>query len=87
VSGKDYLSEEQWRVAARLAREKGVVCHACGSSDLEVYGEEVHWRFGTPGQDLEVPLVCIGTDHWPPESLLLSKEEARRHLGLRPRTG
>ena len=87
MSDKDYLSEEQRRAAARLAREKGVVCHACGSPDLEVYGEageEVQWRFGTPGQDLEVLMVCIGTEHWPPESLLLSKDEARRHLGLRP---
>ena len=43
--------------------------------------------WGMPGQDLEILMWCTeDPQHVNPARLVLSKEEARRGMNLRPRT-
>lgn len=80
------LSDQARRGAANAAREKGLACPTCGSPGLEA-DNGAQWMWGTPGKDLEILLWCAkNTQHVNPARLVLSKEEARRCMNLRPGT-
>ena len=79
VSRKARLSARHKRRAARIAREKGLTCPDCGSSEpvLKEGGElKDH-----PGGALEVPMRCEACEGSSEIALVLSPEEAEA-LGL-----
>ena len=80
------LSDQARRAAANAARERGLACPTCGSPGLKA-DNGGQWVWGTPGKDLEIRMWCAEDPrHVNPARLVLSKEEARRGMNLRPRT-
>ena len=67
------LSGEQKRRATRLAREKGLSCPDCGSSE-PVPANDVQVR---PGGAAEISMRCENCESASETALVLSPEEAR----------
>jgi len=79
VSRKARLSDRQKRGAARIARQKGLVCPDCGSSEpVPKEGGELK---DLPDGGLEVPVRCEACEGASEMALVLSPEEAEA-LGL-----
>jgi hypothetical protein len=79
VSRKARLSDRQKREAARIARQKGLVCPDCGSSEpVPKEGGELK---DLPDGGLEVPVRCEACEGASEMALVLSPEEAEA-LGL-----
>jgi hypothetical protein len=71
------LSDEQKRNATRLARQKGLTCPDCGSSEPVPEDEvQVH-----PGSGVEIAMRCENCEGVSEVALVLSPEEAKV-LGL-----
>ena len=77
MTGKTRLSDPQRRLAARIAREKGLTCPDCGSSE-PVPKDEV--RQGAGGR-ADVAMRCEDCENATEMTLVLSPEEAKA-LGL-----
>ena len=76
---KESLTDPQNHRLARIAREKGLTCPDCGSSEpVPTEGGEL--KDLTDG-DLEVPMRCEGCEGASEMALVLSPEEAEA-LGL-----
>ena len=71
------LSDQQKRRAARLAREKGLSCPDCGSSE-PVPEDEVKVR---SGGGADIAMRCVECESASEVTLVLSPEEAKA-LGL-----
>ena len=71
------LSDQQKRRAARIAREKGLSCPECGSSE-PVPEEEARTR---PGGGADIAMWCVDCESASEVTLVLSPEEAKA-LGL-----
>ena len=72
------LSDEQKRRAARMAREKGLSCPDCGSTE-PVPKEEAPAQRSDGGAD--IAMSCVGCESASEITLVLSPEEAKA-LGL-----
>ena len=71
------LSDQQKRRAARIAREKGLTCPDCGSSEPVPEGEaRAH-----PGGSANIAMRCLTCESASEVTLVLSPEEAKT-LGL-----
>ena len=71
------LSDQQKRRAARIAREKGLSCPDCGSSEPVPEDEvKVH-----SGGGADIAMRCVNCESSSEVTLVLSPEEARA-LGL-----
>jgi hypothetical protein len=77
VAGREGLSDEQRRRAARIAREKSLTCPDCGSSD-PVPEDEARAH---PDGGAEIPMRCVECERASEVTLVLSPEEAKA-LGL-----
>jgi len=77
VTGKTRLSDPQKRRAARIAREKGLTCPDCGSSE-PVPKDEVRAH---PDGGAELAMRCEDCESATEVALVLSPEEAKA-LGL-----
>jgi hypothetical protein len=73
------LSDQQKRRAARIAREKGLTCPDCGSSDPVPRDDEALARRPDGGAD--VAMGCQSCESASEMALVLSPEEAKA-LGL-----
>lgn len=73
------LSDRQKRRAASLAREKGLTCPDCGSSDPAPRDDEALARHPDGGAD--VAMGCQSCESASEMTLVLSPEEAKA-LGL-----
>ena len=71
------LSDQQKRRAARIAREKGLSCPECGSS--EPVAEDEAWTH--PGGGADIAMRCVDCESASEVTLVLSPEEAKA-LGL-----
>ena len=81
------LSDQQKRRAARIAREKGLSCPECGSS--EPVPEDEAWTH--PGGGADIAMRCVDCESASEVTLVLSPEEAKalglgHALGDRPET-
>ena len=81
------LSDQQKRRAARIAREKGLSCPDCGSSE-PVPEDEARTR---PGGGADIAMRCVDCESASEVTLVLSPEEAKalglgHALGDRPET-
>ena len=76
MASRAWLSDQQKRRAARIAREKGLSCLDCGSSE-PVPGDEARAHPG--GAD--VVMRCVNCESASEMTLVLSPEEAKA-LGL-----
>jgi len=88
VARKTRLTDPQDRRLRRIAREKGLVCPDCGSSEpVSKEGGELKDR---PDGGLEVPVRCEACDGTSEMALVLSPEEAEalgfHSLGGSPET-
>jgi len=88
VARKTRLTDPQDRRLRRIAREKGLVCPDCGSSEpVSKEGGELKDR---PDGGLEVPVRCEACDGTSEMALVLSPEEAEalgfHSLGWSPET-
>ena len=79
MSRKARLSDRQKRGAARIAREKGLRCPDCGSS--ESVPKEGRQLKDLPDGGAEVPMRCEACEGASEMALVLSPEEAEA-LGL-----
>jgi hypothetical protein len=77
VTGDGRLSDIQKRRAARIAREKGLTCPACGSS--EPVPKDQAWAH--PGGGADLAMRCEDCENATEMTLVLSPEEAKA-LGL-----
>jgi hypothetical protein len=77
VAWKAWLSNQQKRRAARIAREKGLTCPDCGSSEL-VPEDEARPH---PGGGADIAMRCAKCERASEVTLVLSPEEAKA-LGL-----
>jgi hypothetical protein len=77
VASRAWLSDQQKRHAARIAREKGLTCPDCGSSE-PVPGEEARTH---PGGGADIAMRCVKCESASEMTLVLSPEEAKA-LGL-----
>ncbi len=77
MAGRTRLSDQQKRRAARIAREKGLTCPDCGSSE-PVPGDEAR---ANPGGGADVVMQCVTCESASEITLVLSPEEAKA-LGL-----
>ena len=73
------LSDRQKRRAARIARDKGLTCPGCGSSDPVPKDDEALARRPDGGAD--VAMGCQSCESASEMTLVLSPEEAKA-LGL-----
>jgi len=79
MSRKGRFSDRQKRRAARIAREKDLVCPECGSSEpVPKEGGELK---DLPDGGLKVPMRCEACEGASEMALVLSPEEAEA-LGL-----
>jgi hypothetical protein len=81
------LSDRQKRRAARIAREKGLSCPDCGSSE-PVLEDEARTH---PGGGADIAMRCVDCESASEVTLVLSPEEAKalglgHALGDRPET-
>ena len=88
MARKTRLTDPQDRRLRRIAREKGLVCPDCGSSEpVSKEGGELKDR---PDGGLEVPVRCEACDGTSEMALVLSPEEAEalgfHSLGGSPET-
>jgi hypothetical protein len=77
VASRAWLSDQQKDRAARIAREKGLSCPECGSSD-PVTEDEARAR---PGGGADIAMRCVNCESASEVTLVLSPEEAEA-LGL-----
>ena len=77
MAGREGLSDEQRRRAARIARKKSLTCPDCGSSE-PVPEDEARTH---PGGGAEIPMRCVECERASEVTLVLSPEEAEA-LGL-----
>jgi hypothetical protein len=77
VASRAWLSDQQKDRAARIAREKGLSCPDCGSSE-PVPEDEARAH---PGGGAEIAMRCINCESASDVTLVLSPEEAEA-LGL-----
>jgi hypothetical protein len=77
VLSRAQLSDQQKRRAARIAREKGLSCPECGSSE-PVPEEEARTH---PGGGADIAMRCVDCESASEVTLVLSPEEAKA-LGL-----
>jgi hypothetical protein len=77
VAWKAWLSNQQKRRAARIAREKGLTCPDCGSSE-PVPEDEARPH---PGGGADIAMRCVNCERASEVTLVLSPEEAKA-LGL-----
>ena len=77
MASRTWLSDQQKRRAAEIAREKGLSCPDCGSSE-PVPTNEVQFR---TGGGAEIAMCCEDCESASETTLILSPEEARA-LGL-----
>jgi hypothetical protein len=77
VVSRALLSDQQKRRAARIAREKGLSCPECGSSE-PVPEDEARTR---PGGGADIAMRCVDCESASEVTLVLSPEEAKA-LGL-----
>ena len=76
MASRTWLSDQQKRRAAEIAREKGLSCPDCGSSE-PVPGDEA-WAH--PG-GADIAMRCVNCESASEMTLVLSPEEAKA-LGL-----
>ena len=76
MASRTWLSEQQKRRATEIAREKGLSCPDCGSSE-PVPGDEARAHPG--GTD--IAMRCVNCESASEMTLVLSPEEAKA-LGL-----
>jgi hypothetical protein len=77
VASRTWLSDRQRRRAARIAREKGLACPDCGSSE-PVPEDEARTH---PGGGADIAMRCVDCERASEVTLVLSPEEAKA-LGL-----
>ena len=77
MAGREGLSDEQRRRAARIAREKNLTCPDCGSSE-PVPEDEARAH---PGGGADITMRCLNCESASEFALVLSPEEAKA-LGL-----
>ena len=77
MASRGLLSDRQKRRAARIAREKGLSCPDCGSSE-PVPEDEARWH---PGGGADIAMRCVDCERASEVTLVLSPEEAKA-LGL-----
>jgi hypothetical protein len=77
MASRTWLSDQQKRRAARIAREKGPSCPDCGSSE-PVPGDEARAH---PSGGADVVMRCVNCESASEMTLVLSPEEAKA-LGL-----
>jgi predicted kinase len=77
VASGAWLSDQQRRHAARIAREKGLSCPDCGASE-PVPRDEARAH---PGGGADVVMRCVNCESASETTLVLSPEEAKA-LGL-----
>ena len=78
MTRKAWLSDQQKRRATQLAREKGLTCPDCGSSESVPIEDEV---LAHPDGGAEVLMRCEECESASEMALVLSPEEAKA-LGL-----
>ena len=78
MGGEARLSDQQKRRAARMAREKGLTCPECGSSEPVPKDEAPAWH---PDGGADVAMGCEDCRSSAEMTLVLSREEAEA-LGL-----
>ena len=77
MASRAWLSDQQKRRAARIAREKGLSCPDCGSSEPVPEDEvKVH-----SGGGADIAMRCVNCESASEVTLVLSPEEAKA-LGL-----
>ncbi len=77
MASRTWLSDQQKRRAARIAREKGLSCPDCGSSEPVPEGEaRTH-----PDGGADIAMRCVNCESASEVTLVLSPEEAKA-LGL-----
>jgi hypothetical protein len=76
VASRTWLSDQQKRRAAEIAREKSLSCPDCGSSE-PVPGDEARAHPGGAG----IAMRCVNCERASEMTLVLSPEEAKA-LGL-----
>jgi hypothetical protein len=77
VASRAWLSDRQRHRAARIAREKGLACPDCGSSE-PVPEDEARTH---PGGGADIAMRCVDCERASEVTLVLSPEEAKA-LGL-----
>ena len=77
MASRAWLSDRQRRRAARIAREKGLTCPDCGSSE-PVPEDEARTH---PGGGADIAMRCVDCERASEVTLVLSPEEAEA-LGL-----
>jgi hypothetical protein len=77
VANRARLSDQQKDRAAQIAREKGLSCPDCGSSE-PVPGDEAR---AYPGGAANIAMRCVNCESASEMTLVLSPEEAKA-LGL-----
>jgi hypothetical protein len=77
VASRARLSDQQKRRAARIAREKGLTCPDCGSSEPVPKDEAL----AHPGGGADIAMRCVNCESASEVALVLSPEEAKA-LGL-----
>jgi hypothetical protein len=78
MASRASLSEQQKRHATRIAREKGLSCPDCGSSEPVPEDEA---RTHPAGGGVDIPMRCINCERASEVTLVLTPEEAKA-LGL-----
>ena len=77
MANKARFSDQQNRCAAQIAREKGLTCPECGSSE-PVPKDEARAH---PGGGADIVMRCVNCESVSEVTLVLSPEEAKA-LGL-----
>jgi hypothetical protein len=78
VASRAWFSDQQKRRVARIAREKGLTCRACGGSPEPVPENEAQVH---PGGGADIAMRCLTCESASEVTLVLSPEEAKA-LGL-----
>ena len=77
MTNRAWLSDQEKRRAVRIAREKGLTCPDCGSSE-PVPEDKVRAH---PGGGADIVMRCVNCESASEVTLVLSPEEAKA-LGL-----
>ena len=75
MANKARLSDQQKRCAAQIAREKGLTCPECGSSE-PVPEDETRAH---PGGGADIAMRCVNCERASEVALVLSPGEAKAH--------
>ena len=78
MASRAWLSDQQKRRAARIAREKGLTCPDCGGSPEPAPEDEARAH---PGGGADITMRCLNCESASEFALVLSPEEAKA-LGL-----